>query len=59
MYRKEIRLSGSVVEDSEEIGKKLKRKDSEKQGETGDFAPSYRIKREGCYKAEEEEKNFY
>jgi hypothetical protein len=40
MYRKEIRLFGSLLEDSEEIGKKLKRKDSEKQGEIGDFVPN-------------------
>lgn len=39
MYRREIRLFGSVLEDSEEIGKKLKMKDSEKQGEIGDFVP--------------------
>jgi hypothetical protein len=30
IYRNEIRLLGSVLDDSEEIGKKLKRKDSEK-----------------------------
>jgi hypothetical protein len=40
MCRKEIRLFGSVFEDSEEIGKKLKRQDSEKQGELGDVVPT-------------------